>query len=150
MFEPSVRHLGYERDVGVHPHSAEVEAGGHPHRETVVVGPNARGETVLNAVCPAYSILYGVKSLNGYDWPEDLVLDHLVVLAQSGDHGRLVEEPLRADPRATRHHVGMARYPRQEPLHAGELVSIVQRPERGVRDGEVADLRALGGVGQGG
>src|SRR3954447_21407185 len=39
VLEAAVRHLGHDRDVGVDPYRAEVEAPGHPHRSAVVLGP---------------------------------------------------------------------------------------------------------------
>src|SRR5689334_12628574 len=43
VLEPSVRHLRDERDMGVDPHHAEVEAVRHPHRPAVVGGPHRAG-----------------------------------------------------------------------------------------------------------
>src|SRR5829696_8932657 len=88
----TVRHLGDERDVAVDPDAAEVEPPRHPHRAPVVLGPDARGEPVRHAVRPLDRLVLVVEALHGDDGAEDLVLDHLVVLAQAVDDGRLVEE----------------------------------------------------------
>src|SRR3954467_3727836 len=52
VLEAAVRHLGHERDVGVDPDGAEVEAARHPQRPGVVLGPNTGGERVLDVVGP--------------------------------------------------------------------------------------------------
>src|SRR5260370_7864309 len=81
MLEPAVRHLRHDRDVGVDPHRAEVQALGHPHGAAVVLGPHARGEPVLDAVCPADGLVLVGEALDGDDRPHDLVPDHLLFLA---------------------------------------------------------------------
>ena len=106
VLEAAVGHLGDERDVGVDPHAAEVEALGHPHRPADVLRPHARRQPVLHAVGPAHGLVLVAEALHGDDRAEDLVLDHLVVLAQVGDDGRLVEvarsSPWRDPPASTR------------------------------------------------
>src|SRR6478752_6469070 len=91
VLEAAVRHLGDERDVGVDPDDAEVEALGHPHRAAVVLGPHAGGQAVLDAVGPAQRLGLVAELLHGHDRAEDLVLDLLVVLLEAGDDGGLVE-----------------------------------------------------------
>ena len=73
------------------------------------------------------------EPLHGDHRPEDLVLDHLVVLTQVGDHGRLMEEAAGADSSAAGDDLGMVGRTREEALHARELVRVVDRPERRVR-----------------
>src|SRR3954470_13761524 len=50
VLEAAVRHLGDDRDVGVDPDAAEVEAPGHSHRAAMVAGEDAAGQAVLDAV----------------------------------------------------------------------------------------------------
>src|SRR6201995_6209842 len=87
VLEAAVRHLGHDRDVGVDPHRAEVQALGHPHGPAVVLGPYARGQAVLDAVGPADRLVLVGEPLHGDDRAEDLVLDHLVVLLPPGNPG---------------------------------------------------------------
>src|SRR4051812_4019420 len=87
VLESAVRHLGHDRDVGIDPHGAEVQALGHPHSAAVVLRPDARGQPVLDAVGPADRLVLVGEPLHGDDRAEDLVLDHLVVLLQPRDDG---------------------------------------------------------------
>src|SRR6185295_5838686 len=98
VLEAAVRHLRHDRDVGVDPDAAEVEALGHPHRAAVVARPDRGREPVAHAVGPAHGLVLVGEALDGDDRPEDLVLHHLVVLVQAGDDGGLVEVSLVADP----------------------------------------------------
>src|SRR3954462_13024185 len=91
VLEAAVRHLRHERDVGVDPHGAEVELLGHPHRAGVVLGPDARGQAVLDAVRPAQCLRLVAELLHGDHRTEDLVLDLLVVLLETGQLRGLVE-----------------------------------------------------------
>src|SRR5215218_511961 len=83
VLEAAVRHLGHQRDVGVDPHTAEVQPLGHPHRAAVVLGPDRGGQAVLHAVGPAQCLLLAGEPLHGDDRAEDLLLDLLVVLLEA-------------------------------------------------------------------
>src|SRR5689334_7288917 len=91
VLEPAVRHLGDERDVGVHPDAPEVELLRHPHRAAVVLGPHRGGEAVLDAVGPGERLGLVGELLDGDDRAEDLGLDLLVVLLEAREHRGLVE-----------------------------------------------------------
>src|ERR1017187_1545807 len=119
MLETAVRHLGYERDVRVDPDRAEVELPGGPHRPAVITGPDARGQAVLHAVGPADGLVLGAELLHGHHRPEDFLLDHLVVLAQAGDHGGGVAESPAADPVAAGPDLGVLGRPLDEASHPG-------------------------------
>jgi tetratricopeptide (TPR) repeat protein len=144
VLEATVWHLGDDRDVGVDPHRAEVQAAGHPHRATVVLGPDAGGQTVLDAVRPANRLVLVGEPLHGDDRAEDLVLDHLVVLLEAGHDGRLEEETAVALPVPAGLDGGVRRDPVQETGHAGQLVRVVQRAVVGILDIQAAGDRAAG------
>ena len=95
-----MRHLGDDRDVGVDPHRAEVQALGHAGGAAEVPRPHRRREPVLHAVGPLQRLRLVAELLDGDDRTEDLVLDHLVVLLEVGDDRRL--EPV---PAVVRRHV---------------------------------------------
>src|SRR5205823_11044779 len=97
VLEPAMGHLRHDRDVCVDPHGAEVQPAGYAHGPSVVPGPDAGGEPVLDAVGPGDGLVLVAEALHGDDGPEDLALDHLVVLVQPGHHGRL--EEISAPPR---------------------------------------------------
>src|SRR6478736_9664119 len=80
VLEAAMWHLGDQRDVAVDPDAPEVQALGHAHGAPVVLGPHARRQPVLHAVGPADGLVLVAERLHGDDRPEDLVLDHLVVL----------------------------------------------------------------------
>src|SRR5690348_3955087 len=46
VLEATMRHLSDDRDVGVDPHAAEVEAARHPHGPPVVLGEDRGGQAV--------------------------------------------------------------------------------------------------------
>src|SRR5690349_19598296 len=96
MFEAAVWHLRDEGDVRVDPYRAEVEQPRHAHGSAMVLRPDARRKPVPDGVCPAYGRFFGVEPLKGDDRTEDLVLDHLVGLAEPGHDGRLQEVTLHA------------------------------------------------------
>src|SRR5438876_188981 len=132
VLEAAVRHLGHDRDVGVDPHRAEVQALGHPHRAAVVLRPDARGQPVLDAVGPADRLVLVGEPLHGDDRAEDLVLDHLVVLLQVRHHGGLEQVAALPHSVAAAHDLGVVRHALQEALDPGQLVRVVQRAEVGV------------------
>src|SRR5215470_13443521 len=142
VLEPPVRHLGDERDVGVDPDGAEVQLPGHPHGPAVVPGPDARGQAVLHPVCPAHRLLLGAEPLHRDDRAEDLLLDHLVVLPQTGDHRRGEAVAALPHPMAAGEDLGVARPAAQETLHPGQLDRVVQRAVVGVRHVQPAHRRA--------
>src|SRR3954465_8807909 len=107
--EAAVRHLGHERQVGVDPHRAEVEAPGHPHGAAVVARPDAGAQAVPDVVGPAGGGVLVGELLNGDDRAEDLVLDHLVVLPEAGPRGGLEEVAAVADAPAAGDHLGVVR-----------------------------------------
>src|SRR6201996_4957665 len=116
VLEAAVGHLGHDRDVGVDPHGAEVQALGHPHGAAVVLGPHAGGQAVLDAVGPGGGLILVAELLHGDDRAGGLVLDHLVVLTQLGDHGGGEEEAAVTDPLPARHDLGVVRGAGQEAL----------------------------------
>src|SRR5829696_152271 len=151
VLEAAVRHLGDQRDVGVDPHAAEVQALGHPHRPAVVPGPDRGRQAVLHPVGPAGRLVLLGEPLHGDDRPEDLVLHHLVVLGEAGHDGGLVEVaagqvPL--DPVAAGRDLRVLRRPLEEAHHPVELVLVVQGAEEHVlvvgEPGLGAVLRLLG------
>src|SRR2546430_8189413 len=85
VLEAAVRHLGHERDVRVDPDAAEVQPAGPPHRPAVVAGPHRGGHAVLDSVGPAHRLVLLGEALHGDDRAEDLLLDRLVVLPETGD-----------------------------------------------------------------
>src|SRR5215469_17460707 len=87
VLEAAVGHLGHERYMGVDPDRPEVELPGHPHRPAVILRPHAGSQPILDPVRPAQRLLLGREALHGDHRAEDLLLDHLVVLAQAGHHG---------------------------------------------------------------
>src|SRR5215475_9265972 len=133
VLEPPMRHLGDERDMGVDPDGAEVQLPGHPHGPAMVPGPDARGQAVLHPVRPAHRLVLGAEPLHRDDRAEDLLLDHLVVLPQAGDHGRGEAVAALPHPLAAGEDLGVARPALQEPLHPGQLHRVVQRAVVGVR-----------------
>src|SRR5688572_27274781 len=92
LLEAAVRHLAHERQVVVDPHAAEAHRLRHPQRAADVARPHAAGQPVGRAVGPLERLVLVVEALDRDDRAEDLLLDHLVVLAQAVDHGRLDEE----------------------------------------------------------
>src|SRR4051794_32637573 len=121
VLEPAVRHLGDERDVGVDPDDPEVEAPGHPHRAAVVPGPDAGGQAVLHPVGPAQRLRLVAEPLHGHHRAEDLVLDLLVVLLETGEHRRLVEVADAAVARAAGLDAGVVGQPVH---HAGDALEL--------------------------
>ncbi|CAB4346239.1 unannotated protein [freshwater metagenome] len=58
----------------------------------MVARPDARSEPVLDAVCPSQRFRFIAELLDGDNRTEDLVLDHLVVLLEVCNNGRLEPE----------------------------------------------------------
>src|SRR5829696_7478400 len=125
VLETAVGHLGDQGDVGVDPDAAEVEGAGHAHGAAVVAGPDAGGEAVLDAVGPGEGLLLVVEALDGDDRAEDLLLDHLVVLLEAVDDGRLVEEAAAVQLAAAGGDLGVAGGAVQEALDPGQLVGVL-------------------------
>src|SRR5262249_3796962 len=144
MLEAAVRHFRHKRNMSINPDCPEVETLGQAHRSSVVVGPDASRESVLHAVGPAYGLVFVTKSLNSDDWPDHLVLHHLVVLPQPADNRRAEEVAARSDALATGKHFGVVRRAVQESLHPGELIRVVYRAEGCVGYFQSADLCSLG------
>src|SRR5258705_13282886 len=103
----------------------------------MVACPDAGGKSVTDIVCPGQALFNVAEPLNGDHRPENLILDHLVILTQAGDHGRLMEEAAGANSSTTRDDLGVARRTCEEALHARELGRIVERPECRVLNGQV-------------
>ena len=118
-------HLRNQRNVRVDPHAAEVEALGHPHGATEVFRPHTAGQRVVNAVGPTHCFVLVAELLDGDDWAEDLVLNHLVVLAQVGDDRRLEEEAVTTNGTAAGNHVRVRRSPTHEAADVGQLIRVV-------------------------
>src|SRR3954451_4292316 len=76
----AVGHLAGERDVVVDPHAAEPQPVGDPQGAADVPGPDARGQAVRSPVGPGHGLVLVGERLDGDDRPEDLALDHVVVL----------------------------------------------------------------------
>src|SRR6266478_2700108 len=98
----------------------------------MVPGPHAGGQTVLDAIRPPDGLVLRTEPLHGDYRPEDLLLDHLVVLAQAGDHRRRVEETPVADPLAPRLDLCVAWRAVDEAGHPRELRRVVQRAVVGI------------------
>ncbi len=148
VLEAAVRHLGHDRDVGVDPHRAEVQALGHPHGAAVVLCPHARGQPVLDTVGPPDRLVLVGEPLDGDDRAEDLVLDHLVVLLQPGDDGGGVQVAALPHPVAAGHDLGVRRPAPDHALDPGQLVRVVQGAEVGVGHVEPAGRGVVGLLGQ--
>src|ERR1700737_2786141 len=132
VLEPAVRHLGHDGDMGVDPDRPEVQPLGHPHRPAVVLGPYARGEAVLDAVGPLDRLVLVGEALHRDHRPEDLLLDHLVLLLQPIDHGGLVEVAPVADLVAAGHDLGVLGRALDKALDPRHLVGVVERTVGGV------------------
>src|SRR5215467_6639818 len=128
VLEAAVGHLGHERNMGVDPDRPEVELAGRPHRPAVILRPHAGGQPVLDPVRPAQCLLLSREALHGDHRAEDLLLDHLVVLAQAGHHGG--GETVAALPHrnAAGHHLGVVRAPGQEALDPASWVGLFSGP----------------------
>ena len=113
--------------MGVDPHAAEVEAARHAHRPPVVLGEDGTGETVRRAVGPAHRFVLVGEPLHGDDRAEDLVLHHLVVLAETRHDGGVEEVAAVAEAVAARLHRGVIGDPVEERRHPVELVDVVER-----------------------
>src|ERR1700730_11446272 len=61
--EAAVGHLGDERDVGVHPDAAEVQAARDAHRPAVVTGPDRGRESILDPVGQPYRLILRGEAL---------------------------------------------------------------------------------------
>ena len=88
------------------------------------------------------------EALHGDDRAEDLVLDHLVVLLQAGDDGRLEEEAGQVGLAAAGDDLGVAGAALEEALDALALARGVERAERRVGVERVAEHVALGLLGE--
>src|SRR3984957_5287768 len=55
VLEPTVRHFGHQWDVGIDPHTPEIEVARHPHGPAVVPCPHRRGQAVFHSVGPGQS-----------------------------------------------------------------------------------------------
>ena len=82
------------------------------------------------------------------DRSEDLALDHLVVLVQPADDGRLVEEALPSDRMPAGGDVGVIGSAVDHAADVGELVGVVDRAEQHVLVVGHARLGALGLLGE--
>src|ERR1700730_16602814 len=107
MLEASMGHLRHQRNVGVDPDAPEVQGTSHPHGASVVVSPHAGGETVFDAIGPFESLGLVVEALHRDHRPEDLALNEIVILADPGDDGRLVEVAAVTDTVPSRNHIRM-------------------------------------------
>src|SRR3954471_14749082 len=65
VLEAAVRHLRDDRNVGVDPHTPEVEVLGHPHRSPMILGPDRGGQAVLDAVRPRERLGLVAELLHG-------------------------------------------------------------------------------------
>ena len=90
------------------------------------------------------------EALHGDHRPEDLALDHLVVLLQAGDDGRLEEEAGAVGLVPAGHDLGVRGAALEKALDALALARGVERAERRVRRQRVADHEALRLLGQAG
>src|SRR4051795_1256920 len=148
LLEPAVRHLARERDVVVDPHGPEPQRVGDAQGAPDVARPHRRREAVRRAVAPGDRLVLVGELLDGDDRPEDLALDHLVVLLEVGDDGRLEEEAGQVGLVAARHDLRVRRRALEEALDALALAGRVQRPEVRVGRAHVAHHVALGLVGE--
>src|SRR3974390_2397038 len=130
--EAAMRHLRDERDVGVDPHAAVVEVARHAHRPAVVSGPHRRRQPVLHAVGPFERLGLVAELLDGDHGAEDLVLHHLVVLAEPGHDGRREAVAALAHLRAAGDGLRMRRCALEKAAYALELCLIVERSVVGV------------------
>ena len=105
---------------------------GHSHRPAVIAGPDAGGESVLDAVRPPDRLGLRAEPLHGDDRAEDLVLDHLVVLAQAGHDSRRVEVAALPQPLPAGRDLCVIGRPVHEASHPRELSWVVQRAVVGV------------------
>ena len=101
----------------------------HAHRPAEVARPHRRCEPVFHAVGPPQCFVFVGESLHRHHRAEDLVLDHLVVLLEVGDHGRLEVVPVSPDRRSARDHARVRRRAIEESRDACQLVRIVHRTE---------------------
>src|SRR5436190_5294131 len=139
----AVGHLGGDRDVVVDPNAAEAQGLGDAQGAADVARPDRGREAVLDAVGPVDRLLLVAERLHRDDRAEDLALDHLVVLIEAGDDGRLQEEAGRVGLVAARDDLRVGRLALEEALDALALASRVQRAERRVRAQRVAHDHAL-------
>src|SRR5664280_2147439 len=150
VLEAAVWHLGDERDVGVDPHAAEVEARRHPHRPRVVPGPHRGCQPELHVVRPLDRLVLVDEALHRDDRAEDLLLDDLVVLSEAGDHCGLVEEPPIAEALPARLDLGVVREAFAEAAHPFELHGTVERADVHVGIVRAAELTATCSLGESG
>ncbi len=143
-----MRHLARQRDVVVDPHAPEPQPVGDAQRPADVAGPDRRRQSVRRAVGPRDGLVLVGEALDGDDRPEDLALDHLVVLPEVGHHRGLEEvaRKLRFGPAG--HDLGVIGLALEEALDARALLGAVERPEGGVGAHGVAEDVALGLLGQ--
>src|SRR4051812_14887847 len=148
LLEPAVRHLRRERDVVVDPHGPEPQRVGDAQGAAHVARPHGRREAVRRPVAPGDRLVLVGELLDGDDRAEDLALDHLVVLLEVGDDGRLEEEAGQVGLAAPGHDLRVRRRALEEALDALALAGRVQRPEVRVGRAHVAHHVALRLVGE--
>src|SRR3954471_21888161 len=148
LLEAAVRHLRGERDVVVDPHGPEPQRVRHAQRAADVARPHGRREAVRRAVAPRDRLLLVGELLDGDDRPEDLALDHLVVLLQVGDDGRLEEEAGQVGLVAAGDDLRVLRRTLEEALDALALAGRVERAEVRVGRAQVAHHVPLGLLGE--
>src|SRR4051812_25901447 len=148
LLEAAVRHLGDQRDVVVDPHAAEAQGGADAQGPADVAGPDRAGQAVGRPVGPRDGLVLVAERLDGDDRAEDLALDHLVVLLEAGDHGRLEVEAGQVGLAAAGHDLRVAGLALEEALDALALAGAVERPEGRVGAEGVAHDEALGLLGE--
>src|SRR5271165_3170815 len=148
LLEPAVRHLGDERDVVVDPHAAEAQRPGDAQSAADVTRPHRGREPVARGVGPCDRLLLVAEALHRDDRAEDLPLDQLVLLLETGDDGRLEVEAGPLGPPAPGHDLRVRRPALEEAPDPFELARRVDGAERGLGRQRVADHEALGLLGQ--
>mmetsp|Transcript_57146 Transcript_57146/g.127576 ORF Transcript_57146/g.127576 Transcript_57146/m.127576 type:complete len:219 (+) Transcript_57146:264-920(+) len=128
LLEPTMRHLRDKRNVCVDPNTAEVEGARAAQRARVILAPHAGGEAILHSVGHLDGCGFVTKRLDRDHRPEDLLLNHLILLLQAGDNGGLEEEAGPLDCLAARDYASVRGHPSQHGPHPLELRRIVQRP----------------------
>ncbi len=92
VLEAAVRHLGDDRDVGVDPDAAEIQALGYAHGPGVIARPHRRREPVAHGIGAPQRVRFVGHLLHRDDGAEDLLAGDLVTLVDVRDERRL-EEP---------------------------------------------------------